>query len=126
MGPVVSMNRLKKSLTLAMAAVAVSATIASAADRKEAKAQVEFGIKVAEQGLWKEAIYRWERAVELDPTYAAAFNNLAVAYETAGLFDKAKRAYERALELDPKNVYIKQNFDLFKEINDRANRKSSR
>jgi len=120
------MNRLQKSLTLALAALAVSATIASADDRRAAKSQVVFGIKVAEQGLWKEAIYRWERAVELDPTYAAAFNNLAVAYETAGLFDKAKRAYERALELDPKNVYIKQNFDLFKEINDRANRKSSR
>jgi len=122
----VSMNRLKKSLTLAFAALAVSATIASAADRKEARSQVEFGIKVAEQGLWKEAVYRWERAVELDPTYAAAFNNLAVAYETAGLFDKAKKAYERALELDPKNVYIKQNFELFKEVNDRANRQPSR
>jgi len=122
----VSMNRLKKPLTFAFAAVAVFATVASAADRKEARSQVEFGIKVAAQGLWKEAIYRWERAVELDPTYAAAFNNLAVAYETAGWFDKAKKAYERALELDPKNLYIKQNFDLFKEINDRANRQSSR
>ena len=122
----VSMNRLKKSLTLAFATLAVSATIASAADRKEARSQVEFGIKVAQQGLWKEAVYRWERAVELDPTYAAAFNNLAVACETAGLFDKAKKAYERALELDPKNVYIKQNFELFKEVNDRANRQPSR
>ena len=120
------MTRLKKSLTLAFAAVAVSATVASAADRKEARSQVEFGIKVAEQGLWKEAIYRWERAAELDPTYAAAFNNLAVAYETEGLMDKAKKAYERALELDAKNVYIRQNFDLFKEINDRANRQPSR
>ena len=120
------MNGLKKTITLALAAVAISATVASAADRREAQAQVEFGIKVAEQGLWKEAIYRWERAVELDPTYAAAFNDLAVAYETAGLFDKARKAYERALELDPKNTYIKQNFDLFKEINDRANRASSR
>ncbi|MCX6546294.1 MAG: tetratricopeptide repeat protein [Acidobacteria bacterium] len=120
------MNRLKKSLTLAFAAVAVSATVASAADRKEARSQVEFGIKVAEQGLWKEAVYRWERAVALDPEYAAAFNNLAIAYETAGLFDKAKKAYERAIELDPKNMYIRQNFDLFKEINDRANRQLSR
>jgi len=120
------MNGWKKTIAFAVAAVAISATLASAADRKAAKEQVEFGIKVAEQGLWKEAIYRWERAVELDPTYAAAFNNLAVAYETAGLFDKAKRAYERALELDPKNTYIRQNFDLFKEINDRANRSSGR
>jgi Tfp pilus assembly protein PilF len=125
-GPQVSVNRLKKPLILAFAAIAVFATIASAADRKEARSQVAFGIKVAEQGLWKEAVYRWERAVELDPTYAAAFNNLAVAYETSGQADKARKAYERALELDPKNVYIRQNFDLFKEINDRANRKTTR
>lgn len=121
------MRELKKALTLALLAVAISATAAVAAgDRKEAQAQVDFGIKVAEQGLWKEAIYRWERAVALDPTYAAAFNNLAVGYETAGLFDKAKAAYERALELDPKNATIRQNFDLFKEVNERANRKPTR
>ena len=33
----------------------------------DAKAQVEFGINVAQRGLWREAIYRWEKAVELDP-----------------------------------------------------------
>ena len=113
-------------MTSTVVAVAISATVAFGADRKQARIQVDFGIKVAEQGLWKEAIYWWERAAELDPTYAAVFNNLAVAYETAGLFDKAKAAYERALALDPKNASIKQNFDLFKEINDRANRKPSR
>lgn len=124
------MNGLKKALALALVAMAVSATVVAAAtaqgNRKEAQAQVDFGIKVAEQGLWKEAIYRWERAVALDPSYAAAYNNLAVGYETAGQFDKAKAAYERALELDPKNATIRQNFDLFKEVNERANRKSTR
>ena len=39
--------------------------------------QVEFGIAVAQRGLWREAIYRWQRATEIDPTYAHAFNNLA-------------------------------------------------
>ncbi|MEO5739687.1 MAG: hypothetical protein ABIS29_03740, partial [Vicinamibacterales bacterium] len=38
--------------------------------RSDAKAQVEFGIAVAQRGLWKEAIYRWERATQIDPTYA--------------------------------------------------------
>ena len=52
--------------------------------RKEALAQVEFGISVAQKGLWQEAVYRWERATEIDPTYAAAFNNLAIAYEQLG------------------------------------------
>jgi Tfp pilus assembly protein PilF len=88
--------------------------------RSDAMAQVEFGIAVAQRGLWREAIYRWERAVEIDPTYAAAFNNLAVAYEHEGQLDKAREAYKKALALEPNNVQIQQNFELFKEINDRA------
>ena len=75
---------------------------------------------VAQRGLWREAIYRWERAIELDPTDAAAFNNLAVAYEHEGQLDKARQTYEKALAIDPNNAQIRQNFDLFKEINDRA------
>ena len=91
--------------------------------RSDAKAQVEFGINVAQRGLWREAIYRWERATKIDPSYAAAYNNLAVAYEHEGEFDKARTAYEKAIELDPENALVKQNFELFKEINDRTTRK---
>ena len=76
---------------------------------------------VAQKGLWREAIYRWEKAVELDPTYAAAFNDLAIAYEHEGQLDNARKAYEKALELDPNNAQIRQNYELFKEINDRTN-----
>ena len=74
--------------------------------RSDAKQQVEFGIKVAQKGLWNEAIYRWKRAAEFDPDYASAHNNLAVAYEHQGEFEKARKAYERATELDPKNLII--------------------
>ena len=116
----------KKTAVLALLALALSAMPASAQDRKAAREQNDFGIRVARQGLWREAVFRWERAVELDPTYAAAFNNLAIAYETMGEFARAKQAYERAVELDPKSLYIRQNFDLFKEINDRASRQDSR
>lgn len=126
MTPKVSMNGLQKTGVLALLALALFAIPASADDRKGAREQNDFGIRVAQQGLWREAIFRWERAVELDPGYAAAFNNLAIAYETTGDFERAKRAYERAVELDAKNVYIRQNFDLFKEINDRASRQDSR
>jgi Flp pilus assembly protein TadD len=94
--------------------------------RSESRAQVEFGISVAQRGLWKEALYRWERATQIDPTYAAAFNNLAIAYEQAGAFEKARAAYEKAVELEPNNLMIRQNFDLFKEINDRTSRSSDR
>jgi Flp pilus assembly protein TadD len=93
--------------------------------RTDAKKQVEFGISVAQRGLWREAIYRWERATEIDPTYAAAHNNLAIAYEHEGDLEKARAAYEKALALDPNNSFIKQNYELFKEINDRTTRQDT-
>jgi Flp pilus assembly protein TadD len=99
---------------------------ARANERSDAKTQVEFGIKVAQNGLWNEALYRWQKAVQLDPTYAAAWNNLAIAFEHEGRFEEANQAYEKALQLDPKNLLIRQNFDLFKEINDRTKRRRAR
>ena len=111
---------------LAFLFVLALSTPAWADARGNAKEQVDFGIKVAQRGLWREAIYRWERASQLDPTYAAAFNNLAVAYEHEGQLDKARDAYEKALAIDPENTLIRQNYDLFKEINDRAAKKDGR
>jgi Tfp pilus assembly protein PilF len=109
------------ALVAALATAASAPASPSFADaRTDAKAQVEFGIHVAQRGLWREAIYRWERAVEIDPKYAAAYNDLAIAYEHEGQLDKARRAYEKALELDPNNSQVRQNYELFKEINDRT------
>lgn len=105
--------------------VALAAVPLAADAREDAKKQVEFGISVAQRGLWREAIYRWERATQIDPTYAAAHNNLAIAYEHEGDLNKARAAYEKALELEPDNALIKQNYELFKEINDRTTRQTS-
>jgi Flp pilus assembly protein TadD len=106
-------------LTFLVAPVAADA-------RSDARKEVEFGITVAQRGLWREAIYRWERAAELDPSYASAHNNLGVAYENQGDLDKARAAYERALALEPGNATIRQNYELFREINDRTTRESAR
>jgi Tfp pilus assembly protein PilF len=109
-----------RATVAALLFVLMSAGASYADQRSDAKEQVEFGIQVAQRGLWREAIYRWERATQIDPSYAAAYNNLAIAYEHEGQLDKARAAYEKAIELEPDNTLIKQNFDLFKEINDRA------
>jgi Flp pilus assembly protein TadD len=105
---------------LTVIAVLITGSPLTADARGDAKSQVAFGINVAQRGLWREAIYRWEKAVELDPSYAPAYNDLAIAYEHEGDLDKAKKAYEKALDLDPNNMQIRQNYELFKEINDRT------
>jgi Flp pilus assembly protein TadD len=116
---------MRSSALLALLLFMITAAPLAADARSDAKKQVEFGITVAQKGLWREAIYRWERATEIDPTYAAAHNNLGIAYEHEGDLDKARAAYEKAIKLEPDNSYIKQNYELFKEINDRTTRKDA-
>jgi Flp pilus assembly protein TadD len=117
---------MRRLIPFSVVVLLLAPALASAQDRGQSKEQVEFGIKVAQNNLWNEALYRWEKATQLDPTYAAAWNNLAIAYEHEGKFEQAKKAYEKALELEPKNLMIRQNYDLFKEINDRTKRRSGK
>lgn len=121
----VGLSGMRLLLLLAAFVLALSASPAAADAREDAKKQVDFGIAVAQRGLWREAIYRWERATQIDPTYAAAHNNLAIAYEHEGELDKARASYEKAIELEPNNSFIKQNYELFKEINDRTSRQDN-
>jgi Flp pilus assembly protein TadD len=93
-----------------------------AADER-ADRQIDFGLKVAQKGLWQEARFRFERAAKADPQNAAALNDLAVALEQMGDFAGARQAYEKALELKPNDTYIQQNYDLFREADDKRNRK---
>ncbi|MCX7973071.1 MAG: tetratricopeptide repeat protein [Candidatus Aminicenantes bacterium] len=76
---------------------------------------LRLGVWAAEQDLWDEAIYRWQKALEKEPQSAILYNNLAVAYEKKGWWEKAKEAYETALKLAPENKYIHANYKSFQE-----------
>lgn len=106
-------------LTLLLPAAAGASTATS-------QDEVRFGIEVAKRGLWQEARFRFERAVELSPDNASALNNLGIALEQQGDFARAREAYEKALKLKPGSVYIQQNFDLFREADDKRNRKAKK
>ncbi len=88
--------------------------------------ELEFGIEVARKGLWQEARFRFEKALALSPESSEALNDLAVALEQQGEFAKAREAYEKALKLKPGSLYIQQNYDLFREADDKRNRKSKK
>jgi hypothetical protein len=64
--------------------------------------ELGFGIEVARKGLWGEARFRFEKALALNPDSA------------------------EALKKKPGNLYIQQNYDLFREADDKRNRKSKK
>lgn len=95
---------------LALAGLAALAPAATAAPRgASAKDQLEFGVKMAMKGSWREAAFRFKKAIQTDPENPYAHNNLGVALETVGEYQEALEAYTRALELLPEHDRIQEN-----------------
>ena len=58
--------------------------------------------KLTEAGDLDQAIVEHTKAIELDPRFAAAYNDRGVAYEKKGQFEKAISDYNKAIDIDPK------------------------
>jgi len=72
--------------------------------RAEAKAQ-----DLARGGAHQRAIAELEKAVALDPQFAAAHSNLGVQYALKGQNEKAVAEFRRAVELDPGSAMFHSN-----------------
>jgi len=55
----------------------------------------------ADPAQWEEAIEAYRRVVAIDPSFAAAWNNLGLLLHRMGRYDDARAAYASALEHDP-------------------------
>jgi hypothetical protein len=71
--------------------------VVHAAEETSPRALMRYGVEAARGGLWREALARWERAVQTDAENPRLRNNLAVAYEAAGRTADAGRAYAEDL-----------------------------
>lgn len=91
-----------------------------------AETQEKFGVRMARMNLWREAMFRFRRAVELTPDDAMAHNNLAVALEANGDFEGAGKAYREAMRLDKSNQFIQKNYSRFVEFTTRDRRRQQR
>jgi len=88
--------------------------------------EFEFGNKLAKNGLWKEAYYRWLRALDHKKDKAAVYNNLAISLEFQGKLKESEAKYIEALKLSPANEYIKRNLSrLRNRINPEIKKKTS-
>jgi len=99
-----------KQIIILLAAVSLLA--GCSANRVET--EYKFGNKLAKRGLWKEAYYRWTRALLGGKETAALHNNIAISLEFQNRLDEAEKEYEKALKLDPNNEYIKRNLTRLK------------
>ncbi len=104
-----------KALRLACIILLVS-VFPGAARRDTFKQEMRFGAEAAQRGLWREAAFRWEKILKVDPDNARVHNNLAVAYESLGQFDRARREYETARRLSPDRKEIRNNYESFLEF----------
>ncbi len=105
--------------------LSVAAGCFSARHRTPEATQENFGVNMARMNLWREALFRFKRAVQMNPTDATAHNNLAVAYEANGDFENAAREYREAMRLDKTNSYIQKNYSRYVEFTSR-NKKRQR
>jgi type IV pilus assembly protein PilF len=116
------MNLLIQRLPLALVVGALlvgagMAQPAAAADaKKSVKTQLDFGVEMAQRGLWSEALFRFEQAGRQLPGDPRVLNNMAVAYEALGQFEKALEQYQNALKADPNNRDLRRNYSRFVEF----------
>ncbi|HVR41016.1 MAG TPA: tetratricopeptide repeat protein [Thermoanaerobaculia bacterium] len=117
---------LRTSSVLLMLLAATGGCGSSRADINASEAQRAFGVRMAKMNLWREAMFRFKRAVEINPEDPMAHNNLAVAYEANGDFDSALKEYKEALRLDKSNQYIAKNYSRFVEFTQRNKKRQKR
>jgi Flp pilus assembly protein TadD len=110
-------------LAIAGIVLFIFAGCGSSSDLSNAETQRRFGIEMAKRDLWREAEFRFRRAVEIEPDNPMAHNNLAVALEANGDFDGALKEYREALRLDRSNQYIQKNYSRLVEFMQRGRKR---
>ena len=117
---------MRRALPLLLLVVPLFGCSHHSANLARPSTQQDFGVEMARMNLWREAEFRFHRAVELNPTDAMAHNNLAVAMEANGDFDSALKEYREALRLDRTNSYIQKNYSRFTEFMSRNKKRQQR
>lgn len=118
------MKRAFTTSSLVLIALFATASCRSAGtDLSQAGTQRQVGVRMAKMNLWREAMFRFRRATEIEPGNAMSHNNLAVAYEANGDFEAAGREYREAMRLDRSNQYIQKNYSRFVEFTQRSRKR---
>ncbi len=69
--------------------------------QKQARIYRSQGMQLQQHGDLDAAMNLYQKAIELDPAYAVAYNDLGVIYEAKGFIDRAEESYLKAAKIDP-------------------------
>ena len=67
------------------------------------------GNALAAQGRFDEAIKNYRQAIQLNPNYAEALNNLGIALADKGRFGEAIEAFSKAIQINPNDCKVLNN-----------------
>ena len=70
-------------------------------DSQNATTRYDEGLVLNNQGKYDEAIQAYDKAIEINPQYAVAWNYKGIALYNQHMYDEAIQACDKAIEIDP-------------------------
>lgn len=83
--------------------------------QKQARAYRDQGLAYQHNGDFDSALSFYQKAIELDPSFAIAYNDAGVIFEAKGQIDRAEGSYLRAISIDPTYLSTYSNLALLYE-----------
>lgn len=83
--------------------------------QKQARLYRSKGYQLQNTGDLDSALSWYQKAVEIDPLYALAFNDLGIIYESKGMLERAEECYLKALSIDPNMLSVYSNLGYLYE-----------
>lgn len=81
--------------------------------KERAQAHTDLGAGYLQQRQLEVALEEFTLAVQIDPTYGAAYNGLGLVYSALGQDAKAEQNFKKALLIDPNNSESHNNYGSF-------------
>ena len=80
------------------------------------------GLDYMQEGDYESAILKFKKAIEIDPKFAFAWDNLGISYRKTNQYEQAIEAYKKSLEINPEGrmplMNIAMTYNLKKEYNE--------
>jgi len=102
------------SISLAISGVCLSASNISTL-QEQARLYRQQGLTQQKQGDLETALSYYQKAIELDPNYVIAYNDLGVVYDLMGMTDLAEQVYMKGLKMNPRYLNFYSNLAMLYE-----------